>query len=202
MAPACSGRRGRLRPGVRRPSRRAMAYLDSSATSTATGCRCTSTTKAPARRGRPGRRIARRGPADTELYMCGPIGLMDAVTPVWAEHAPAGGQPAVRDLRQQRLVRPRGVPGPPPQSTARSWLDRHLDPGRPDECRDRRAVGPPEGRVRLAWPRSSRWTAPSLTIADGILSEAHKQRSRTCAAVPARSPKKPVIGATVILILT
>ena len=50
----------------------------------------------------------------TELYMCGPIRLMDAVRREWEAAGAAAGQPALRDLRQQRLVPARGVRGQRP----------------------------------------------------------------------------------------
>ena len=50
-----------------------------------------------------------RADAGTELYMCGPIRLMDAVRRSWVERELRPAEPALRDLRQQRLVRPRGI---------------------------------------------------------------------------------------------
>ena len=47
----------------------------------------------------------------TELYMCGPIRLMDAVRRELGGRRAAAGQPALRDLRQQRLVPAGGVRG-------------------------------------------------------------------------------------------
>ena len=44
----------------------------------------------------------------TEMYVCGPIRLMDALRRSWIDHGLPGAEPALRDLRQQRrLGRPR-----------------------------------------------------------------------------------------------
>ena len=63
--------------------------------------------RAAGRGRRSSRSVAGHGAGATELYMCGPIRLMDAVRRTWARRRAPAGQPALRDLRQQRLVRAR-----------------------------------------------------------------------------------------------
>ncbi len=72
---------------------------------------------------------------ETELYMCGPIRLMDAVKRGWDARGLSVAEPAVRDVRQQRLVRPGGI------RRARAAA------GRGDDGRPRRVhAGSPRGR--------------------------------------------------------
>ena len=131
--------------------------------------------------------------ATTELYMCGPIGLMNAIKSSWTEHALPEANlrfetfgSSGRFDAEEFLVRLRST-------TARSWWHRHRSwtpCTRPGSTRCRTAARVSAGS---AWPRSSRWTAPSTTA---TYSSAKRRNSaaRTCvSAFPARSPKKPVI---------
>ena len=68
-----------------------------------------------------------RCPTGGELYVCGPAPMLDAIKAAWAQAGPAPGGAAVRDLRQQRPVRPGGVPGAHPAA-------RPGDHGGPTTC--------------------------------------------------------------------
>ncbi|SEN38832.1 ferredoxin reductase [Cryobacterium luteum] len=84
-----------------------------------------------------------------ELYMCGPIRLMDAVRRAWRERKLNDPNLRVRDLRQQRLVQPGGVHrsgAAPRRGSARAGGP--LDARSPRRCRRRDDVRLPQGGVR------------------------------------------------------
>ena len=137
MASSAARRRRGLPARLRRPHRAAMAYLDDlleRARRPPAGC--TSATRA--RSLDVDELVAGSRPsAGTELYMCGPIRLMDAVRRAWIERELPMPQPAIRDLRQQRRW--------PTRRSSRSRIPRlgHRDHGRPRPDRCSRHSRPP-----------------------------------------------------------
>ena len=152
---------------------------------------CTSTTRARSLRGRAS--WSRRPPPDTELYMCGPIRLMDAVRRSWADRRAGPCQPALRDVRQQRLVRARGVHVASPAAGRRddrpargqSMLEA-LEAAGVDmmfDCRKGEC-----GLCQVAGPRARRRRSTTATCSTA---NASRTRPRRCAAAsPAPSPRR------------
>ena len=161
--------------GVRRPAR---------GRARRPACRCTSTRTGTPLDVQPLIDRIAADPGRTELLMCGPVRLMDAVRRAWHAGRPVADRPALRDVRQQRLVRRRAVRGQ--RARARDQRDRLAradDARRAERGRGRDDVGLPQGRVRAV--RDGRDRARTAASTTATSSSATGRRRPTAASASA-----------------